>query len=98
VVADDLNRWQHEFGKRLQVVGIAAGAVEDVSRLAPQFHMEYLVAADPSETVSTAFSASAVPLVVVVDAAGVVRAITLGYSSARMSAMKNIVAQLVSQQ
>ena len=98
VVADDLNRWQHEFGKRLQVVGIAAGTVEDVSRLAPQFHMEYLVAADPSEAVSTAFSASAVPLVVVVDAAGVVRAITLGYSSARMSAMKNIVAQLVSQQ
>jgi len=98
VVADDLNHWQHEFGKRLQVVGIAAGTFEDVSRLAPQFHMEYLVAADPNEAVSTAFSASAVPLVVVVDATGVVRAVTLGYSSARMSAMKNIVAQLVSQQ
>jgi len=98
VVAADLNHWQHEFGERLRVVGIATGTVEDVSRLAPGFHMEYLVAADPSEAVSTAFSASAVPLVVVVDATGVVRAVTLGYSSARMSAMKNIVAQLVSQQ
>jgi peroxiredoxin len=98
VVADDLNHWQHEFGERLQVVGISAGTVEDVSRLAPRFHMQYPVVADPSEAVSTAFSASAVPLMVVVDAKGVVRAITLGYSSARMSAMKNIVAQLVSQQ
>lgn len=98
VVADDLNHWQHEFGQRLQVVGISAGTVEDVSRLAPRFHMQYPVAADPSEVVSTAFSASAVPLVVVVDATGVVRAIALGYSSARMSALKNIVAQLVSLQ
>jgi thiol-disulfide isomerase/thioredoxin len=98
VVANELNSWQAEFGDRLQVIGIASAPVEDVTRLAPRFHMQYPIAADPHQTVLRAFDASAVPLVLVVDVNGVVRAITLGYSSARMAGMKQLVAQLVSKQ
>ncbi len=98
MVADDLNQWQQEFGSRVQVIGISTGTAEQVSRFAPRLHMEYLVAADPEETVSKAFGASAVPMVFVIDPSGIVRAVHLGYSSARMSAMKQLVTQLVSRQ
>jgi peroxiredoxin len=80
------------------VIGIFAASVHDVTRFAPRFHMRYAIAADPDETVSKAFDASAVPLVVIVDATGIVRAVTLGYSSVRMKHMKQLVGQLVSQQ
>jgi thiol-disulfide isomerase/thioredoxin len=98
VVADDLNHWQQEFGRQLHVIGIATGSVEDVSKFAPRLHMAYPVAADPNEVVARAFSASAVPMVFVVDRKGIVRAVHLGYSSARMSEMKQLVMQLVSEQ
>jgi peroxiredoxin len=96
VVAEDLNRWRLRFGERLQVIGIAAGPVERVAAHALRFHMQYSIAADPHEKVSDAFDAFAVPLVVVVDASGVVRAITMGYSSPRMAKMEELVEQLLS--
>lgn len=96
VVATDLNRWKHRFGERLQVIGIAAGSVEQVRAYAPRFHMQYSIAADPNEKVSKAFDVMAVPLLVVVDMTGVVRAVTLGYSSPRMSKMEELVEKLLS--
>lgn len=98
LVTDDLNQWQQEFGSALQVIGIATGSPQHVAQFAPRFHMEYLVVADPDEIVSKAFNASAVPMVFVIDRSGVVRAVHLGYSSERMSTMKQLVSQLVSQQ
>ena len=96
VVAADLNRWKQRFGERLQVIGIAAGSAKRVAAYAPRFHMQYPIVADPDQNVSDAFDAFAVPLVVVVDVRGVVRAITMGYSSPRMAKMEELVEQLLS--
>ncbi len=96
IVAADLNRWKLRFGERLRVIGIAAGSVEHVTTYASRFHMQYSIVADPDEKVSKAFDAFAVPLLFVVDVTGVVRAVTLGYSSPRMSKMEKLVEQLLS--
>lgn len=95
MISPELNRWQQRFGEKLAVIGIAAGAVSEIAPHAPRFHMQYPVFADPDEQVVKAYEAFAVPLVVVVDASGVVRAVTLGYSSQRLSKMEKLVEQLL---
>ncbi len=95
LVATELNRWQQRFGERIAVIGIAAGPVADVAQSAPRFHMNYLVVADPDERVVSAYDALAVPLVLVVDSGGVVRAVSLGYSSVRLSKMEQLVEKLL---
>ena len=54
-----------------------------------------LLFADPEGRVVKAYEAFAVPLVLVVDASGVVRAVTLGYSSQRLSKMEKLVEKLL---
>ena len=95
LVTAELNRWQQRFGQRVTVIGIAAGSVAEISRSAPRFNMQYRVLADPDERVERAFDAFAVPLVLVVDASGVVRAVTLGYSSPRLTRMEQLVEKLL---
>ena len=95
LVAEDLNRWQERYGEHISVVGIAVGSVEHIARQATRFHMQYPTLADPSEQVSEAYHAQAVPLIIVVNQTGVVRAVTLGYSSARMINLEKLVAQLL---
>jgi peroxiredoxin len=95
LVSTELNRWQTRFGERVVVIGIAAGPVWKVAEFAARFQMHYPVAADPEERVVNAYDASAVPLVLVVDGSGVVRAVTLGYSSQRLTQMEKLVERLL---
>ncbi len=95
LVTAELNRWQQRFGERVTVIGIAAGSVSQIARSAPRFNMQYRVLADPEERVARAFDAFAVPLVLVVDASGVVRAVSLGYSSLRLTKMEQLVERLL---
>jgi len=95
LVTGELNRWQARFGNPLTVMGIAAGEVSDIAPYAPRFHMQYPVFADPNEQIVRAYEAFAVPLVLVVDASGVVRAVTLGYSSERLNKMEKLVEKLL---
>ena len=95
LVTSELNRWQSRFGERMAVIGIAAGSVAQVALYAPRFHMLYAVVADPEERVARAFDAFAVPLVLVVDMEGVVRAISLGYSPQRLTKMEKLVEKLL---
>ena len=95
LVTSELNRWQSRFGERMTVIGIAAGSVAQVARFAPRFHMQYVVVADPEERVVKAFDAFAVPLVLVVDMVGLVRAVNLGYSSPRLRKMEKLIEKLL---
>jgi thiol-disulfide isomerase/thioredoxin len=95
LISPELNRWQTRFGERLAVIGIAPGSVAQVAKSAPRFHMEYPVLADPEERVVKAFDAFAVPLVLVIDGSGVVRAISLGYSSQQLNKMERLVEKLL---
>ncbi len=94
-ISPELNRWQTRFGERLAVIGIAPGSVAQIAEAAPRFHMQYRVLADPRERVVKAFDAYAVPLVLVIDGAGVVRAISLGYSSQQLNKMERLVEKLL---
>ncbi len=95
LISPELNRWQTRFGERLVVIGIAPGSVPQIAQSAPRFHMQYRVLADPGERVVRAFDAFAVPLVLVVDGDGVVRAVTLGYSSQQLNKMEKLVEKLL---
>ncbi len=95
LISPELNRWQTRFGERLAVIGIAPGSVAQIAEAAPRFHMQYRVLADPRERVVKAFDAYAVPLVLVIDGAGVVRAISLGYSSQQLNKMERLVEKLL---
>ncbi len=95
MISPELNRWQQRFGEKLAVIGIAGGELSEVAPQAPRFNMQYPLFADPDEHVVKAYEAFAVPLVVIVDASGVVRAVTLGYSSQRLSKMEKLVEQLL---
>jgi thiol-disulfide isomerase/thioredoxin len=95
LISPELNRWQTRFGERLAVIGIAPGSVAQITQAAPHFHMQYQVFADPEERVIKAFDAFAVPLILVVDGAGVVRAISLGYSSQQLNKMERLVEKLL---
>lgn len=91
----ELNRWQTRFGERVVVMGIAAGPVGKIAESATRFQIRYPVVADPEERVVRAYDAFAVPLILVVDATGIVRAITLGYSSQRLVQMEKLVEKLL---
>lgn len=95
LVSAELNRWKTRYADQLTVIGIAAGSVAEITKFAPRFQMHYAVVADPNERVVKAFDAFAVPMIVVVDTDGVVRAITLGYSSPRMTKMEKLVEKLI---
>ena len=95
LVTSELNRWQERFGDRVTVIGIASGSVTQIAQSAPRFHMQYRVVADPEERVIRAYDAFAVPLILVVDASGVVRAVSLGYSSLRLTEMEQLVQKLL---
>ena len=95
LVGAELNRWQERFGGKLTILGIAAGPLSEVAPHAPRFHMQYPLFADPEERVVNAYEAFAVPLVLVIDATGVVRAVTLGYSSQRLSKMETLIEKLL---
>lgn len=95
LISPELNRWQTRFGERLVVIGIAPGSVPQIAQSAPRFHMQYRVLADPGERVVRAFDAFAVPLVLIVDGDGVVRAVSLGYSSQQLNKMERLVEKLL---
>jgi peroxiredoxin len=95
LVSSELNRWQAKWQDQIMVLGISAGSPAFVARHVQKFDMPYPVLADPHERVVDTFHASVVPLLVVVDQHGVVRAISLGYSAFSLSRMEQLVAQLV---
>jgi len=95
LVSAELNRWQARYGEKITIIGIAGGALSEVAPHAPRFQMQYPQFADPEERVIKAYEAFAVPLVLVVDASGVVRAVTLGYSSQRLGKMEKLVEKLL---
>jgi alkyl hydroperoxide reductase subunit AhpC len=57
--------------------------------------MQYPTFADPGERVVEAYDAFAVPSVFVIDVKGVVRAVSVGYSSVRLSKMEKLLEKLL---
>ncbi len=93
-----LNDWSARYSAQGAVVlGITMDPVVSASHAADQLAMEYPVASDPSGKTTLAYRANALPTVFVIDRNGVVRSVSVGYSSAQMKDAETLIQKLVSE-
>lgn len=94
-----LNRWFRE-SKSQDVVflGISNETMEAVSQGVASFGMEYPVAADPEETTFSAYEASSLPTLFVLDRRGIVRAVEVGFSVENMLRIENLLRELLAEE
>ena len=91
-----LERWHERFTPQgVVVVGVAAEELAVVSRSANQLGIAYPVFADPSGATTKAYRAMALPTVFVLDKAGRVRDVMVGYSTPGLSRLEGLVKRLI---
>jgi len=74
-----LNAWHRTYGARgLTIVGLSSEDLEDITPTVTEQKLEYLIARDDKAAVARSYKVSALPMLVVIDRAGVVRYVTLG--------------------
>ncbi|MCW5803246.1 MAG: TlpA family protein disulfide reductase [Deltaproteobacteria bacterium] len=74
-----LNAWSKKFGDRgLRIVGLTSEDQDDVLPFASEHGIAYTLAHDRDGATAKEYTATAIPMLVVVDRAGVVRYTTLG--------------------
>jgi thiol-disulfide isomerase/thioredoxin len=91
-----LNAWQTRYGDQgLRLIGIALESADE-SRLAVRhFGIEFPVAADDALATAKSFHGGAVPTLFVIDQAGMVRDVMIGYSTSRLVQLEALIARLV---
>jgi len=91
-----LERWHERFQPQgVVVAGVAAEELAVVSRSANQLGIAYPVFADPSGATTKAYRAMALPTVFVLDKAGRVRDVMVGYSTPGLSRLEGLVKRLI---
>lgn len=91
-----LNDWNARYtAQGTEVIGITMDPVESASHAARQLSMEYAVLSDPTGKTTTAYRASALPTLFVIDKKGVVRNVTVGYSREHLREIETLVKKLV---
>ena len=70
--------------------------VADAARDAAELGLEYPVLADPSGSTTQMYQAYALPTLFVIDRAGVVRDVTVGYDPSRLAQIEATLEQLIS--
>lgn len=91
-----LEQWHERFTSQgVVVAGVAAEAMPVVTRSAYQLGISYPVFADPSGATTKAYSAFALPTVFVLDKAGTVRDVMVGYSTPGLSRLESLVKRLI---
>lgn len=91
-----LERWHERFTSQgVVVAGVAAEELAVVSRSANQLGIAYPVFADPSGATTKAYRAMALPTVFVLDKAGRVRDVMVGYSTPGLSRLEGLVKRLI---
>jgi thiol-disulfide isomerase/thioredoxin len=91
-----LESWHERFTPQgVVVAGVAAEELSVVSRSANQLGIAYPVFADPSGATTKAYRAMALPTVFVLDKAGRVRDVMVGYSTPGLSRLESLVKRLI---
>jgi peroxiredoxin len=91
-----LNDWHARYtAQGTEVIGITMDPVESASHAASQLAMEYPVLSDPTGKTTTAYRASALPTVFVIDKKGVVRSVTVGYAREHLVEIESLLKKLV---
>ncbi len=79
-LAPALNRWHDELSVRgVRVLAATVEPYEEVALAVPQLHMKYPVFVDQDGEVTMAYRANALPTLFLVDRAGIVRDVMVGY-------------------
>ncbi len=93
-----LEQWHERFTPQgVIVAGVAAEDMSVVTRSAFQLGIAYPVFADPNGTTTKAYRAMALPTVFVLDKAGTVRDVMVGYSTPGLSRLESLVKKLISE-
>ncbi len=96
MTAPKLNRWHERWGAQgLEVVGVTTDPAVFATQAAVEFGIQYSVASDESGQTSRAYRAMSIPTLFVIDRAGVVREVVVGYSPDRLAQAERLVEQLV---
>ncbi|MEB2313236.1 MAG: redoxin domain-containing protein [Sorangiineae bacterium] len=96
VLAPTMNAWQRRYaGQGVELLGITTEPVERAALAASQLGMAYPIASDDTGRTSLAYRATALPTLFVIDRAGVVRDVLVGYSSARLDELQALLDRLV---
>jgi cytochrome c biogenesis protein CcmG/thiol:disulfide interchange protein DsbE len=90
-----LNQWQQELQVLgVELLGITMDPFEQAANAARQLGMEYPIFVDESGDVTRAYQGTALPTLFVVDRAGIVRSVTVGYNPARFTETRALIKTL----
>jgi thiol-disulfide isomerase/thioredoxin len=93
-----LNEWHERLqGKGGLVVSVTVDPVGKAAQDAAQLGLRYPVLADPEGKTAQAYQAFALPTLFVIDRAGIVRDVSVGYDPERLEALQATVARLLSE-
>ncbi len=89
-----LNAWHRAYSARgLRIVGLSSEDASDIAPMVAEQKLEYVIARDEHAAAARAYKASALPMLVVVDRAGVVRYVTLG--AGNLEAVEAVIVSLL---
>ncbi|HEX3775029.1 MAG TPA: redoxin domain-containing protein [Polyangiaceae bacterium] len=93
-----LEQWHERYTPQgVVVAGVSAEDMAVVTRSAYQLGIAYPVFADPSGATTKAYRAMALPTVFVLDKAGTVRDVMVGYSTPGLGRLETLVKRLISE-
>jgi peroxiredoxin len=93
-----MTQWHAQYAARgLRVVGITTDPVPRAASAARQLGLEYPVASDTSGKTMMAYQARAIPAVFVIDRAGTVRDVMVGFDAERLPKLDALVDRLVAE-
>ncbi len=95
-LAPDLARWHRSWASRgLKLIGIASDQPALAHEATKSWAIPYPVVADPAEQSAAGYAVSAFPTLVVIDRAGVVRDVMIGYDQKRRAEIERVVELLL---
>ena len=93
-----LNEWHDRFpAQHAQVLSVTVDPALKAARDAAQLGMRYAVLSDPEGQTAQLYQAFALPTLFVIDRAGVVRDVSVGFDPKRLRALEATVQRLISE-
>jgi peroxiredoxin len=91
-----LNGWHERYrAEGATVVSVTMDEVDKAASDAHQLGMEYAVLSDPEGNVVRSYQAFALPTLFVIDRAGVVRDVAVGYDETRLAELRRTIETLL---
>jgi thiol-disulfide isomerase/thioredoxin len=93
-----LNAWHDRYpAQQAQIVSVTIDSAVQAARDAAQLGLRYSVLSDPEGQTARLYQAFALPTLFVIDRAGVVREVSVGYDPARLRALEATVERLIAE-